>query len=130
MSPTVLDNAHGDLTPEERTTIMAEQPPDYRTKHLSKKLDDIDTEIARLAMICKVRILDPGVIERVLKNDALVCGAPNQRAFDKLRGLLMMHYSVRDDALAVLGEAKTRALIEQIVASLRQKIGDGMGRPG
>ena len=53
--------------------------------------------------ICQVRLLDPGAIERVLKNDATVCGAPNAPVFSKLRSLLMMHYAIRDKAIAALG---------------------------
>ena len=44
-------------------------------------LDDVDREVARLATICKVRILDAGVVERVLKNDASACGASNPVGF-------------------------------------------------
>jgi hypothetical protein len=76
-----------------------------------------------------VRILDAGVIERVLRNDASVCGSTNQVAFDKLRNVLMMHYSVRDDAVEVLGPAKTQLLVEKIVTSLRERIGEGLGGP-
>ena len=81
-------------------------------------------------MICNARILDTGVIERVLRNDASVCGTANQVAFDKLRALLMMHYSVREDAVEVLGGEKTRLLVEKIVASLRESIGERLGKPG
>src|SRR6185312_7264536 len=59
----------------------------------AKSLNEVDREIARLATICNVRILDAGVIERVLKNDAAVCGSKNAIAFTKLRNIVMMHYS-------------------------------------
>ena len=76
-----------------------------------------------------MRILDAGVIERVLRNDASVCGSKNQLAFDKLRTVLMMHYSVRDDALEVLGPQKTQLLVEKIVTALRERIGERLGGP-
>ncbi len=98
-----------------------------QTEYWATKFEDIAREIARLASICNVRILDTGVIERVLRNDASVCGMQNKAAFDKLRGLLMMHYSVRDDALEALGDEKTRLLVESIVMSLRKQIGDRLG---
>jgi hypothetical protein len=60
-----------------------EQP--YRQARWTKHFDKIDREIAQLASVCKVRIHDPGVIERVLHEDALVCGTQNLRAFEKLR---------------------------------------------
>ena len=109
---------------------MPDQPADFQTAYWAKKFDDIGHEIARLATICNVRILDPGAIERVLRNDASVCGTANKVAFDKLRALVMMHYSVREDAFEVLGDAKTRLLLETIVTSLRASIGDRLGNPG
>ena len=108
---------------------MTDQPGDARTVWWAKKFDDIDREIARLATICNVRILDSGVIERVLRNDASVCGSKNQPAFDKLRTMLMMHYSVRDDAVEALGPEKTQLLIEKIVTALRERIGERLGGP-
>ncbi|HSQ82511.1 MAG TPA: hypothetical protein VLU54_15505 [Casimicrobiaceae bacterium] len=93
----------------------------------ARSLDQVDREIARLATICNVRILDPGIVERVLQNDASVCGSKNQLAFDKLRTVLMMHFHVRDKAVASLGEAQTAALVTHIVESLRERIGERMG---
>jgi hypothetical protein len=108
---------------------MTDQPKQHRHERWSKHFEEIDREIAQLAVICKVPILDPGVIERVLKNDALVCGSQNKRAFDKLRALLMMHYSVRDQALVSLGEAETMQMVNDIVERLRERIGDKLGGP-
>jgi len=48
----------------------------------AKNLGDVDREVARLASICRVRLLDPNVIERVLHNDASVCGNQNRAAFE------------------------------------------------
>jgi hypothetical protein len=89
-----------------------------------KNLAEIDREIARQSLNCKVRLLAPGVIERVLKNDSSVCGVSNPRAFDKLRTTLMMHYHVREDAVANIGEPATQRLIREIVARIRDKVGD------
>lgn len=103
---------------------MAEE---YRSKRWYKHFDEIDREIARAAVSCKVPLLDPGVIERVIKNDATVCGAQNERAFTKLRSLLMMHYSARERAVVALGEAQTLAIMNEIVARLRERLGDKLG---
>jgi hypothetical protein len=108
---------------------MTDQSEPYRHERWSKHLEQIDLEVAQLAVICKIPLLDPGVIERVLKNDALVCGTQNKRAFDKLRQLLMMHYAVRDQALDRLGEAETTQIIKEIVERLRHRIGDKLGGP-
>jgi hypothetical protein len=106
-----------------------ETSPGYRHNRWEKHLEEIDLEIAQLAVVCRVPLLDPGVIERVLHKDSLVCGKNNPRAFDKLRSLLMMHYSVRDKALVALGEAETLAMVGDIVERLRKRVGDKLGGP-
>ena len=93
----------------------------------AKNLADVDREVARLALLCKVRLLDPGVIERVVNNDASVCGTTNKPAFDKLRNALMMHYHVRDRAAGAIGEGATREVIDEIVANIRKRVGDKLG---
>ena len=106
---------------------MSEQEPGYRHQRWYKHFEGIDVEIGQLAGICQIPLLDPGVIERVLKNDPTVCGSSNQRAFDKLRQLLMLHYVVRDRALGTLGEAETTQIVQEIVANLRERLGDKLG---
>ena len=107
---------------------MADEPA-YHTQRWTQHFEAIDFEIGQLAKVCQVQLLDPGNIERVLHNDTLVCGHQNQRAFDKLRQLLMMHYSVRDKALVALGEQETLAIIGDIVERLRKRFGDDLGTP-
>ena len=108
-------------------TQADEQP--YRQARWTKHFDEIDREIAQLASVCKVQILEPGVIERVLHKDTLVCGTQNPRAFEKLRQLLMLHYSVRDKAVVALGEQETMLSMDEIVARLRARYGDRLGGP-
>lgn len=57
------------------------------------RLQEIDLEIARHAVICKIPLLQAGVVERVLADDASVCGGDHEAAFKTLRGLLYMHYT-------------------------------------
>ena len=106
---------------------MTDEQPGYRHQRWSEHFEEIDREIGSLAVLCKITLLDPGVIERVLKNDTLVAGTQNKRAFDKLRSLLMMHYSVRDQALVTLGEAETLKVVKDVVERLRQRVGDKLG---
>ncbi|HRH87363.1 MAG TPA: hypothetical protein PLO41_10985 [Rubrivivax sp.] len=106
---------------------MADDKPAHHTQRWTKHFEAIDREIAQLSKICQVRLLDPGVIERVLQKDTLVCGHQNARAFDKLRQLLMMHYSVRDKALVAIGEQETMLILGDIVERLRQRFGDELG---
>ncbi len=106
---------------------MSDKPTDFGRRWWSKGLDDVDREVARLASICKVRILDAGVIERVLRDDVSVCDAQNPAAFQKLRNTLMMHYHLRERAVDAIGEAETAKLIAEIVERLKHRIGSGLG---
>ena len=108
---------------------MSDKPSELGAGWWAKNLDEVGREIARLATICNVRILDPGVIERVLRSDASVCGSQNPVAFEKLRSVLTMHYHVRDKAMGVLGEAGTKRVVAEIVESLRQRFGERLGGP-
>jgi hypothetical protein len=45
-----------------------------------------------------------------------------------MRDLLMMHYNIRERAVSAIGETKTAMLITDIVAKLRTKFGDHLGR--
>ena len=108
---------------------MADKASELGGSWWAKNLSDVDQEIARLSTICNVRILDPGVIERVLKNDASVCGSKNELAFGKLRNVLMLHYKIREQAVGVLGEGVTAQVIADIVDDLRRRLGDRLGKP-
>lgn len=102
---------------------------DFGAAFYSQSLSEVDREVARLASICNVRLLDPGVIERVLGNDATVCGTANAMAFEKLRNVLMMHYAVRARAVESIGHAGADVLMKEILEDLRKKFGDGLGGP-
>ncbi|HET7204428.1 MAG TPA: hypothetical protein VFI92_13765 [Steroidobacteraceae bacterium] len=86
-----------------------------------KSLDEIDTQIARFALLCHVRILDPGVIERVLRKDASVCGTSNPIAFEKLHDMLAMHFGVRDSAGIAHGHASVSRVEQQVIDRLRAR---------
>jgi len=90
----------------------------------AENLDELDREIARLALVCQVRILDPGIILRVLQKDASVCGTDNPLAFAKLRELLMLHLALRDKSVEALGQAKTIAIEDYVIERLRRAFPD------
>ena len=90
-------------------------------------LEEVDREIARLVHICQVSIFEPGVIGRVLKNDASVCGTANPVAFRKLRDLLMLHLAMREKAAESFGQARATAIEDYIVERLRESF---PGLPG
>jgi hypothetical protein len=102
-----------------------------RTEFWEHQLDSLISEIVREASICQVRLLDPGVVDAVLHDNATVCGHDNPAAFRKLRELLMMTFVVRGKAFDSLGPLEADALIQEISAKLKEKLGSaGKGRFG
>ena len=90
----------------------------------AEDLDELDREIARLALVCQVRILDRGVLQRILRKDASVCGTDNPRAFAKLHELLKLHLALRERSLETLGQAKTMAIEDYVIERLKKSFPD------
>jgi hypothetical protein len=113
---------------EERMTTQTTQ--DLPNEWWLQNLDEIDHEIARLATLCGVRILDPGVIERVLHNDASDCRSSNAIAFKKLHDMLMLHFAIRQKSADVIGQAQTAEIERYVIDRLTKAFPDlGTDRP-
>jgi hypothetical protein len=97
---------------------MAEQQDRFLIEWWSNQLEELDREIARLALLCEVRILDPGVVVRVLQKGASVCGTDNPIAFEKLRRLLMMYFAIHEKSADVLGPEQLAAIEADIIQRL------------
>ena len=95
----------------------------YMHAHWERQLKDIDLEIVREAMLCEIPVTDRARLMRALENDASVCGCDNPEAFQRLRAALAMHLHVRDKAIASMGRAETQAIIDEVVAGLRRRLG-------
>jgi hypothetical protein len=93
-----------------------------------KNIDELDHEIARLSLLCQVRILDPGVIERVIKRDASVCGTPNPIAFAKLHDMLMLYLANRKRSVEELGQVQTGEIEAHVVERLRAHFANLLGK--
>lgn len=66
----------------------------------------VERELEKLARLCRVELPGPGVAERVLRRDASVCGTSNAIAFDKLQGVLALHFVLKAKlAIALAGGA-------------------------
>jgi hypothetical protein len=91
-------------------------------------LEEVDRELVRLALLCQVKVLEPGVIARVLKNDASVCGTSNDVAFRKLRDLLMVHFAIREKAVDSFGQAQAAAMEDYVIERLRKSFPDLAGK--
>jgi hypothetical protein len=100
---------------------MAERPLDLPLAYWEQNLEELDGEIARLATLCEIGILEPGAIAQVLQNDASMCGSENPLAFAKLRALLMMHLAIREKSVDVFGKAATARVEEYVIDRLKQR---------
>jgi hypothetical protein len=90
----------------------------------TEDLEEVDREIARLAVLCQVRLLEPGVIARVLKHDRSVCGTENAAGFRKLRDLILLHLGIREKSLDAFGPARTAAIERYVIERLRKAYPD------
>jgi hypothetical protein len=102
--------------------------PDYGKQWHQSQLSNVDAEIAKLATICDIRILEPGIIERVIKGDESVCGRKSEKAFRSLSGLVKMHYALTDDSLKALGPEESVRMLDEIRARLRTRYDLGGSR--
>jgi len=102
----------------------------YTPQEWETRLAEIDLEIARQALICKVRLFDPGVVERVLANDTEVCGAMHPVAFDTLRALLVMHYAEGMHLAQALSPEAAGAIAHEVRDALRRRLGGQLGGTG
>ncbi len=95
------------------------------------RLKELDLEIVRLAIICKIRLLDPGVAERVLANDTSLCDIQNcSNAFRTLRGLLLMHYNELNAINAEADPQTMRVVAQNVRDALKGVIGGQLGGHG
>lgn len=93
----------------------------YEHAYQEQKFEEIDREVARLATICRVRLLDAGVVERVLKRDDSVCEADNPKAFDKLHDLLLLYFAMREKTARSVGQTQTAIIENHVIESLRRE---------
>ena len=107
---------------------MTEQRNDLQIAWWAKNIEELDREIGRLCVLCQVRILDPGIIERVLKKDASVCGTSNPVAFAKLHDMLMFYFANRKKAVEAVGQVETAQIEAHVVEELRNRFADLLGK--
>lgn len=79
-----------------------------------RHFEGIADELLNLAIACDVRLREPGVIERVLRNDISVCGRKNADSFRKMRSVLIAFYNSVGKAADRIGPEDTKKIIEAI----------------
>lgn len=107
---------------------MAEQQNDLQIAWWAKNIDELDREIARLCLLCQVRILEPGTVERVLKKDVSVCGTANPVGFEKLHNMLMLYFANRQRSVDAVGHLVTAQIEAHVVEQLRNRFADLTGK--
>ena len=107
---------------------MTEQQNHMEIAWWTKNIDELDREIARLCLLCQVRLLDHGIIERVLEKDASVCGTSNPVAFEKLHNMLMLYFANRKRAVEAVGQVETALIEAHVVEQLRNRFADLLGK--
>jgi len=103
---------------------MEPRNDDYHIAWWERNLEALDREVARLATLCGVRILEPGVIDRLMHGDDTVCGTDNPIAFRKLHDMLLMHFMVRQKSADALGQQQTAAIERYVVERLKKSFPD------
>ena len=121
----LVDN-HDDS--RERSESMTEQQDPFLIAWWEEGIEELDREIGRLCVLCQVRILDPGIIERVLKKDASVCGTPNPVAFAKLHDMLMFYFANRQKSVNAVGQLETAQIEAHAIEELRSRFADLLGK--
>jgi hypothetical protein len=103
------------------------------TKHpaWARHLDSIGDELLRLTTVCGVNLRDPGVVERIVKNDETVCSKKNAIGFRKLRDLVMATFGSLNKAVDRIGPAETKLIVDAIMERLdRRRALGGTGAKG
>ena len=79
-----------------------------------RHFDGIADELIRLSIACDLRIREPGVVERIIRNDASVCGRKNEAGFRKLRNLLIATLDSLGKSIDRLGPEETKLITDAI----------------
>lgn len=102
----------------------------YSAEEWEHTVEQVDLEIAQLAIMCRIRLLDPGVLERVLDNDHRDCCEGHEGGFEKLRGMVFLHYEVQARVVEELGPADAAEVIQRVRQHLLVRIGTQLGTLG
>jgi len=92
-----------------------------------RHFEGIADELLHLAIACDRRLRDPGVIERILRNDASVCGRKNERSFHNMRNLLVAYYNSIGKSVDRIGQEETKKIIDFLIER-NKKLMDAAGK--
>jgi hypothetical protein len=86
----------------------------FKHRYFGGQLDGIARELSKLAIACDIKMFEPGMAERILKNDDSVCGRRNPEAFQKIRRHLMALFPLEERAIERLGVDDTKEILDQV----------------
>ncbi len=89
-------------------------------QHFGKDFEAVAMELASLAKMCDIRLRDPGVTDAVLRGDDSI-RQTNPIAFDKMRGLLALAYSMVEQSVAAEGAQSTGEFVSRAIAEAAER---------
>ena len=92
--------------------------PKFKHTYWGRQIDNLARELSVLAIACDIELGKPGLAERILKNDASVCGRRNPEAFRQMRQHLTALFSVEAGAVERLGPDDTKDILDQVRAAI------------
>jgi hypothetical protein len=87
----------------------------------ARHFDTIGDELLRLTTVCGVNLREPGVVERIVKNDETVCRKKNTIGFRKLRDLVMATFNSLNKAADRIGPEETRVIVDALMERLERQ---------
>ena len=103
--------------------------PHARSRYFREQFDAIAHELSILAIACDIDFFaGDDVVQRIMHNDAGVCGRDAPEAFEKLRHHLLALYPLEERAIERIGVEQTREILIEVRASIARL--RNAGKPG
>lgn len=90
----------------------------FKHSYWGRQIDSIAHELSKLAIVCDIELGQPGLAERILKNDNSVCGRQDPEVFQQIRRHLMALFTLEEQAIERLGPEDTRKILDQVRAAI------------
>lgn len=91
---------------------------EFKHTYWGRQIENLASELSKLAIACDIELGKPGLAERILKNDATVCGRNNPKAFEQMRLHLTALFNVEKGAVERLGPEDTKDILDQVRAAI------------
>ena len=88
------------------------------SRRWSRQIEALAREISRLALVCDIKIDQPGFAERILRNDESICRRRDKESFRHLRQHLMALYPLEERAIERLGAGYTKKILDDARAAV------------